>query len=276
MVLTGGWREEEILITVRATPEPSTKLRETSCVAGVTTSGHPIRLFPIPARDLDEQQRFSKYNVIRARVKKATSDARPESHTVDIASIQVIRTVGTQNDWKERNDLIAPFRIANSVEQLEQMWTDSGGKSSETPSLALIRPKSVDRFLIRSEGRDDWTEAEFQKLNQPGLLDKKRIPLEFVPFRFLYRFHCDHPDCNGHEFQALDWEISESYRRWRPKYGEGAWRNKLNEKYWNELARGRDLQFYLGTISQHPQKWTIIGIYYPPKPSQVLRMESMF
>ena len=47
------WTTEEILITVRATPEPSKGYGETSCVAGVTKSGKPIRLFPIEARTLE-------------------------------------------------------------------------------------------------------------------------------------------------------------------------------------------------------------------------------
>ncbi len=274
MVLTGGWHEEEILVTVRAAPEPSRAHRETSCVAGITKSGLPIRLFPIPARDLDERQQFSKYNVIRARVRKA-SDPRPESHNVDLESIVVLRKIGTEKRWAARNEMVTPFRIAGSVEELEQLWEESGGRLSETPSLALIRPKSIDRFLIRRRGATDWSEEERQKLERRGLFEQKRVPLEFIPFKFYYQFHCDHANCTGHNFQILDWEVSEAYRKWS-KINPEKWREDMQAKFMKDLAKTKDLQFFLGTISQHPQIWTTIGIYYPPKPLEMMGMKPMF
>lgn len=260
------WREEDILITVRAYPEPSTTYAETSCVAGVTRQGVPVRLFPIPGRALDDSQRFSKYNVISARIRKATEDARPESHRVDLTSIKVIDHIGTgkKRDWLERDAWVEPFRQRQPIEALSASVLDVG--STHTPSLTLIRPRRVKRFQIRAKGQPDWTPKQAANLNQKGVLDAKdRMPLQFIPYDFLYHFDCEAEDCSGHVCRVLDWELQESYRQWRPKYGPARWEEKFLEKYEDEMMNRKDLQFFMGSISQHPQNFTIIGIYYPPK-----------
>lgn len=113
------WEQEEILVTVEAYPEPSKTYRETSCVAGVTASGKPVRIFPIPARDLQEDNQFRKYSVIAARIRKATDDARPESHKIDFGNIRELYHLKTDDRWSERSSRVEPFRVAASLEELQ-------------------------------------------------------------------------------------------------------------------------------------------------------------
>ena len=101
--------EEEILILVKAYPTPSTKYIESSCTAGITRSGEWLRLHPLPFRMLDSDQKFEKYQWIRARIKKS-QDPRPESHRIDIDSIQRLEKVSTQDGWAQRIALLDPLR----------------------------------------------------------------------------------------------------------------------------------------------------------------------
>ncbi len=76
-----GERIERILILAKTYPYPSTKYRETSCIAGINEEGRLLRLFPVPFRYLQGEKQFSKWQWITARIRKASKDHRPESHT---------------------------------------------------------------------------------------------------------------------------------------------------------------------------------------------------
>src|ERR1700682_1698027 len=71
--------KKRVLITVRTYPVPATKGVEVSCTAGVTDDGKWIRLFPLPYRLLDDENKFRKYQWINVKSAKARHDSRPES-----------------------------------------------------------------------------------------------------------------------------------------------------------------------------------------------------
>lgn len=69
-----------VLVTVKASPQPSEKYGDTVCVAGTLMDpDNPrwIRLYPVPFRYLDGDQQFNKYAVIHVRLHEATQDLRP-------------------------------------------------------------------------------------------------------------------------------------------------------------------------------------------------------
>lgn len=62
---------------------------------------------------------------------------------------------------------------------------------------------------------------------------------------------------------CTDWEVAQSYRAWKAKYGDDGWQEKFRSKYETWML-GRDLHFYVGTVASHPNRWIIIGLFYPP------------
>lgn len=73
-----------VLITVKATPQPSTSYGDTSCVAGVRIDGDEpswIRLYPIAFRWLDGDAQFKKYDIVELEVRRKDSDTRRESYS---------------------------------------------------------------------------------------------------------------------------------------------------------------------------------------------------
>lgn len=100
--------ELEVLITVKAAPNPSAKAGETVCVAGLglsrgRTEARWIRLYPINFRFLEQDQKFKKYDIIRVRAVPATGDSRVESWQPDMSTMVVIDHL---DPWKRRRALL--------------------------------------------------------------------------------------------------------------------------------------------------------------------------
>ncbi|MEA1958719.1 MAG: hypothetical protein U9N44_03470, partial [Chloroflexota bacterium] len=202
---------EEILILVKAYPTPSKKYVESSCTAGITRTGEWLRLHPLPFRLLESEKQFKKYQWIRARIKKS-SDPRPESHYIDIGSIELLpKRLSTEHNWAARRALLEPLRL-KSLETIRE------GQELSKISLALFRPKRIEALIIEPSS-NNWTSKQLDALQQQHFFDgDKPMPLEKIPFDFKYRYTCDDTDCRGHEQSVVDWEIYQSYRRWLKEY----------------------------------------------------------
>lgn len=66
-------KKTRLLVTVKTAPLLSTKYTETVCTAGLLRDGTWIRIYPIPYRLLDKDQRFKKYQWIEVKLEKDTS-----------------------------------------------------------------------------------------------------------------------------------------------------------------------------------------------------------
>lgn len=61
-------KQVEMMVLVKATPQPSTKYGDTVCVAGALLHQRPvrwIRLYPIPFRYLESAAKFRKYQTVK-------------------------------------------------------------------------------------------------------------------------------------------------------------------------------------------------------------------
>src|SRR4051794_12186087 len=99
------WIWMDILVTVKAYPSISTKYGEAVCVAGVridTPGPEWIRLFPVAFRDLEHSRQFAKYQVVRLRAQRHTTDTRRETWRPDVDSIQVVCELKAGAYWPER------------------------------------------------------------------------------------------------------------------------------------------------------------------------------
>lgn len=261
------WEQKEILITVRTYPAPSSKDVEVSCTAGVTRDNEWIRLFPIAYRFLDEERKFKKYDWIQARVMRAPHDARPESHRIDRDSILALGHVDTGPDrsWSERRALLNPM-LAHCMCCLQRERDAKG-----FPTLGVFKPAEILDFEIVAEDSPTWTDEELRKLTQyhsQGMLfgEAPSKTLEKIPFKFYYRYRCAEATCPTHTMSCTDWELAESYRRWRTPFGAD-WRAAILEKYDTQMRERLDTHFYVGTVHKYPNVWIIVGLFYPPFPS---------
>ncbi len=259
-----AWRHAEILVTVKAYPNPSKKYIETVCVAGITKSGQWVRLYPIPYRYLSYEQRFPTFGWIEASIRKS-KDHRPESYNIDLDTLQLTGQLGTEDSWKARRALLLPL-ASPSIEDLQKQ------QEVTNISLGLIRPKHIKRLIIQRKKDPHWSDEELAKLQRRSLIDEMQPEdarliikeLEKIPYDFFYEFTCDDARCQGHKISVISWEVMQSYRKWQQDYGT-EWESAFRKKYEQELpGSDHELYFFMGTMAAHPKVWLIIGLFYPP------------
>ena len=255
---------EELLILTKTYPSPSTKHRETTCVAVISSKGKMRRLFPVPFRLLEGRVQFKKWEWIKARITHAAGDQRPESRRIDADSIvrsgKIIEI--KRGNWRERLVWLEPH-IVPTFTALEARRQATG------ETLGFIRPSRILELKIAPVKDPDWTEADRLKLSQDGLFDapevKSRPPLRKLPFDFHYRYECAAP--SGVEQQThklVDWEVGALYWNCVRDHGPKGWEAKFRQRLETEFSQ-KDLLLMMGTIHRFPDQWLIVGLVYPPK-----------
>jgi hypothetical protein len=246
----------EILITVKAYPNPSNKYQETVCIAGVTKEEGWTRLYPISFRHLPQNLQFKKYQLVRLRMRKHEGDSRPESYRPDQQSFRPGRFVSASEDkWSERKSWLLPTAKVSMCEILA-LQRESG------VSLGMFRPKEIRDLIIQKADRE-WNDI----INQLSLFENPGKPLEQIPFRFKYSYICDDSNCRGHEQSIIDWEACELYRKLKQsEASEHSLWSKMRQKWIDELwGKDKDSYLFVGNQRIHPRSFLILGVFWPPK-----------
>ena len=253
-----GYQQKRVLVTVKTYPTPAKKGIEVSCTAGITEERNWIRLFPLPFRYLEGEKQFKKYQWIEASVTKA-SDPRPDSYKVDLDSIKVLGgPLPTSNGWQARKDIVMPL-LAPSLCYLSKTRKQTG------VTLGIFKPKVISQFVIEPEKPPTWTEEELSILSQESMYDRKPFKiLEKIPYKFIYAFTCHDSECGGHRLSITDWEAGQLYRNCKGRYGSD-WERYFRQRFETEMILEHDTYFYVGTLKAHPDRWIIVGLFYPPK-----------
>jgi hypothetical protein len=251
--------KKRVFLTVKAFPEKSKKYGACVCTAGITEEGQFIRMFPIPFEKFRGGKNIPKYTWISVECEKASEYLeRKESYRVIYDSIQTKVKVDTDNNWQERNKIVLPL-VSPSLETLKK------NNEIDKTSLGIIKPAEITELSIDDNKDCDEDELEIRRQIQLTLDGEKRTDLEHIGYNFRYHFRCNDNECKGHNIMCEDWEMLESWRSWKTKYGNN---ELLIEKFkakFLDYMKFRDIYFFLGTHSQF-NTWLIIGLYYPPFP----------
>jgi hypothetical protein len=261
--------EKRALIVVRTYPVPSAGDIESSCTAAITDKGEWLRLFPVPWRLLPPDQQFRKYQWVDFAVKKAMDDSRRESYRIRPDGIRIASGVlGTEKGWRARKEVVLPMR-AHCLCCLARQRD-----AQQHPTLGIIRPETISRLRIGPDS-EEWTEAQLGMLRQQHIFTETPTQeLEKIPFKFYYEFRCPESTCKGHTLMCTDWEMGESYRSWKAKYGD-QWEGAFRETYESKMISKNDTHFFVGTVASHPNRWIIIGLFYPQR-EPVVGQASLF
>lgn len=255
------WETAEVLVVVKAAPQPSAAYGDTVCVAGIRMreSGPEwIRLYPIPFRSMEEYLRFTKYDLIRVQVMPASKDPRSESYIPNRSTIQ---TVSHLDPWKARHRFVSP---------LASQWTMCGilraqREGRDYPSLAVIRPRDVRDFRLTPH--PGWTAEQAQKLNknlgQEDLFGEAPKLQLLQPPRFEGKYHyfCEDGSCKGHTQGLLDWELVALERRLKDLDDVTAMSEMWNKFFTQMCAPERGPLFFVGNQLKHPLAFSVIGVY---------------
>ncbi len=263
----GEIRELEVLVVVKAYPNPSQGLSEAVCVAGISKELGFVRLYPIPFRDLDDARKFAKYQVVRLRGRKPKQDGRPNTFRPDLESLQPVGDpLSTADRWRARREWVLPW-ASDSMCQIQRQQERTG------ISLGVFKPAEVIDVEQQEDESCDWMPAELAKLNQQDLfVTKDKKPLEKIPFSWRYHYRCADPHCKTHCQQIIDWEIAEFYRNCGRRgitHSEEI-HAQVRKKFLAQLCGpDKDVYFFTGNMARYPQSFLMLGVFWPPKDPQM-------
>ncbi|MBM0231436.1 hypothetical protein JNW91_05915 [Micromonospora sp. STR1_7] len=254
-----------LLITVKAAPNPSARYGETVCV-GALGMDPPwtgwIRLYPVHYRDLDDDGKFHKYDIIHVDALPASQDQRRESWKPIVDTMTTERHIASR---QSRRNLLDPL-VEDSM-----CWLNKQARDDRSArSIALIRVADISSLQVKRH--PGWSAEDRKKiagyLNQLDLLEPaKRSPLQAPRFTGAYRYRCADRHCRGHQQTLWDWEFVALQRR-LDQLTDAEAAEQLRNKFLTQLcAADRDVAFYVGNQAARPQSFSIGGVYAPRRPA---------
>jgi hypothetical protein len=170
----------------------------------VTADGQWKRLFPIRYRHLSGDSSFARWDWVKFRYRRPTTDARAESCHVFEDSIVVDGKLAR----KEQVRLLTPFILGSAKEAM--------GKGQ---SLALLRPRNT-RFIAKAKSKteiEEEREAYRRAAGQTSMFDKELAELEPSSYEFRFKFE----DEDGkHDYENGDWETHAMFWHQRKRTNE--------------------------------------------------------
>jgi hypothetical protein len=268
----------KVFITVKTYPTLSKKYDELVCTAGVLDDGSWVRIYPLPFRKLDYENRYKKYQWLEAPLVKNESDPRPESYKIqDVTKVKLIgKVVDTKDSWHERKRIIfAKNPVFTDLTELIEK------ANNNDLSLAIFKPKEIQDFIIEKADRK-WSKESLEHLKNKARqlslfqteeeIEKEFSVVDKLPYKFSYCFK----DINGRESKLMieDWEIGMLY--WnclkRADENENEAVEMVKNKYMREFSK-KDIYLFLGTTRRFhgwaSNPFVIIGVFYPPIDNQI-------
>lgn len=257
-------RQVDVMVLVKATPQPSTRYGDTVCVAGALLGQGPIRwirLYPIPFRYLESAARFRKYETVKVELRPTAGDYRPES-----AKVNLERIIGgdVAEHWKDRAPIVERLAGPTMCDLLAGVAVNPNATS-----LGAVSPRDVDGLDFEEHG--PWTADQLSKMQAIagqdslfGSAESKHIVLQPPRFKVWLRWRCVAPRCPGHRMRILDWELTALQARYPRSDVElkVAVRNNFHLKMFN--PRKAPL-IYVGNQENPTRRraFTVLGTYYP-------------
>ena len=262
---------KKVYITVKTYPTLSEKYDELVCTAGVCEDGSWIRLYPLPFRKLDNDQKFKKWQWIEVDIERNTSDFRPESFKVlNTDNLTVIPGISEKVNWNERKRIIFKTEKAftNKAEIIRLTKTNPPSRT-----LLIFKPAQIIKFYAKPTERE-WPQNKLDLIKekakqfslfqtQEELLEEFKV-VDKLPYEFRYIF----TDDEGVESDLMieDWEIGTLYLNCLKNANgdEEVAIEKVSQKYWDEFVKKRDIHFFLGTRLRDqlrsPNPFSIVGV----------------
>ena len=255
-----------MLVTVKTSPQPSEKYRDTVCVAGIRVDeghGEWVRLYPIPFRWIGSEQKFRKYDIVELNIRRRTADSRLESFTPDMDSLVIQERI---DKWKDRAPLVNRVPRTTVCE-----LSRAAAERHNAPSLGLIDVE--DLSAIRHSGWSDRDRERIAAAMRMPVEDLFGARLQAPPaltaprFKVSYRFRCTARGCTGHNGQILDWELTELQRRFENTVDDELQRAVRHAFVDRMFSNGKQTSFFMGNFEDPVKRhaFSVLGIYYPDR-----------
>ena len=169
-------------------------------------------------------------------------------------SIEPVSHLDTKGNWESRKKIVLPAVSPSFCGILSD--------AEKNKSLGAFKPRDVEfswkRATLESEAK---REACYTQLS---FFDKKKNAIEQIPFDFYYHFKCYQPSCPGHKLPIVDWEMRESYRKWRHRYKpQEQLLHMIRQKWLDDMcSQKKDVYFYVGNMNRFRDQFMVLGVFY--------------
>jgi hypothetical protein len=265
-------KRARVLITVKASPEPSKTYGDTVCVAGVRLdedgSGTWVRIYPVAFRHLDSELKFKKFEIIEVDLMRSAKDGRSESYRPNWETLT----------RQERNGEFKVYPAAARGPILEKLLGPTmcelrAGVEADlnAQSLGLVEVRELKP--LRFENHGPWTDAQIASMTaymrQPDLFGEVDKTPALIPPRYKvhYDYFCMSAACKGHKPRILDMELSALQHKFRFK-SDAELKEIITQKFhtemWNRRVR---TYFFVGNFGDIVKRknFSVLGIYRPER-----------
>lgn len=234
----------EAVILVKAAPVIGRNHGETVCCAGIDIYGNWLRMFPVSFRVLDDAKKFKRWDRVKFKWRRPTTDDRIESRHVDSQTLEI---VGSMPKGERAKFLTNKIVLGLNAER-------SSGRS-----FALLKPE-IRSFKIkkRTQANIDNEQAHINAFHaQTDLfIPRPAVPQQACPYEFVYQYVTVDGEREG---TCQDWETSATFFNWRRLYGEEKALTEMTSVFGQDMPQ-RGLYFAMGTHSRWPDIWLINGL----------------
>ncbi len=246
-------RELDVLVNCKTYPAVSKKYTETVCTGGIDRDGNFVRLYPIPFRFLENEEKYERWNVIRVKVYKDDKDNRPESwHLIPGIKITIL---GRINREKDRWDWMRGGVYSSTKEMKQRGYTNG---------LVQIEPTE----LYWKPENKKWSSNQLAVFNQGNLfheMEEIKAMSERVPWQFRLKFKESN---TGEEFdqKILAWSYYQGYRRNLEKLqDENEALKAVRDKVHTSILDPTKIVYAIFGTHSRFNHWMVSGIYHLPR-----------
>ncbi|WP_243062284.1 hypothetical protein [Humibacter sp. RRB41] len=263
-----------VLITVKASPEPSKTYGDTVCVAGVRLhddgSVSWVRIYPVAFRHLDSELQFKKFEVIEVDLTRSTKDARAESYRPNWETLS----------RQKQGDKFKTYPMDARGHVLDQLIGPTmcdlrAGVEADLNAQSLGLAEVRELKSLRFEDHGPWTDEQVASMtaamSQPDLFGEiDTTPVLITPrYKVHYDYRCMNPDCKGHKPRILDMELSALQHHYRFRSDDelkAIITKKFHTEVWNEKVR---TYFFVGNFGDIVKRknFSVLGVYRPQRES---------
>lgn len=267
-----------VLITVKASPEPSKTYGDTVCVAGVRLnedgSGEWVRIYPVAFRHLDSDLKFKKFEIIEVDLTRSSRDTRAESYRPNWETLTRTNQNGRYKTYgaDTRGPILEKLIGPTMCDLRLGVEADLNAQSLGLVEVRDLRP-------LRFEVHGSWTELQVASMtavmSQPDLFGEvDTTPVLQAPrFKVYYDYFCMNLICKSHKPRILDMELSALQYRYRFKSDDelkAIITTKFHTEMWNAKVR---TYFFVGNFGDiiKRKNFSVLGIYRPPRAANYVK-----
>lgn len=249
--IIGSEQTIELLVNCKTYPAVSKRYFETVCTGGVQASGEFVRLYPVPFRFLVEEEKYTRWDVIRVKVYKDTKDSRPESwHLQQGTPIEMVRKISSERqrwDWMQHT-------VHDSTEVMEQKGLTNG----------CVKIEPLD-FHWRKDDQE-LSDAQMQIVKQQNLFistDDLKLLADRPKWQYRLKYR-EIATGNEIDSKVLAWSYYQGLRRNLSQMNEKEALEATAERIRASIFNPEKTIFGIFGTHSRFKHWMISAIYHVP------------